>query len=431
MNPKAEDILFETVTGFGKLEGDEVHSSLVSAPLLAALRAAGSSHIYADTADLRELTELVCFARNKIVAEIDGNTANQPLVRRVLSAYLDEANVKGWAGALERHREIAAPTDMLPILYAIACARIGNDFLRAFASGRTWQVSLQLHMQLCGDPKLAVQVGAQLRSMVRSALVKVPFTPHYPHCFLVARDLENRQISVNFTSTFSARQTIAAALLSNVTTTNIFVGRLNQGLRADLLGEHTALQSQRAITALRRQGAAKTLLIVASLHRWQTFARTAGCDAYTAPVAVIRSFLEQSEIAAEDIGSALTRSYTDRLGIDAGTHAKMSDSKIAALYRTESEFIDFLLEYRETDEYCRMVDGDRLYKRFDSAGFGDLFYAPTKSEWNELRRSKTPNLETPLARRLPLDTLYSLSADADFAKSQEDMDAEIKDRLAS
>jgi transaldolase len=430
MAPKAEDIFSETVTGFGKLEGDELHSLLVSAPLLAALLAAGSSHIYADTADLRELSELVYLAKNKVIEEIDGNTANQPLVRRVLSAYLDEANVKGWAEALQRHREISAPADLLPIIYAIACARIGNDFLRAFASRRIWQVSLQLHMQLCSDWKLAVQVGAYLRRMVRCAMIKVPFTPQYPHCFLVARDLENDGIPVNFTSTFSVRQTIAAALLSNVTTTNIFVGRLNQGLQADLLGEHAALQAQRAIANLRRQGAAKTLLIVASLHRWQTFVRTAGCDAYTAPVGVIHSFLEQNEIAAEEVRSALSRSYSDRLGIDAAVLAKLND-KIASLYRIEREFIDFLLDYRATNEYSRLDDGDRLYKRFDSAGFGDLFYVPTKSEWNELRRSKTPNLETPLSQRLPLDTLYSLTADADFAKSQEDMDAEIKDRLAS
>jgi transaldolase len=431
MRLKADDILSETVTGFGKLEGDDVHSLLVSVPLLAALRAAGSSHIYADTADLSELSEFVCLSKNKIIGEIDGNTANQPLVRRVLSAYLDEANVKGWAEALQRHREISAPGDILPIVYAIVCARIGNDFLRAFASGRTWHTSLQLHMQLCSDAKLAVQVGAYLKAMVRSALVKVPFTPHYPHCFLVARDLENASTPVNLTSTFSARQTIAAALLSNVTTTNVFVGRLNQGLQSDLLGEHTALQAQRALADLRRQGAAKTLLIVASLHHWQTFVRTAGCDVYTAPVGVIRSFLEQSEIPAEEISSALPQAYEDRLGINAGVSANRIDDKIAPLYRIEPEFIDFLLDYRGTDEYSRLDDGDRLYKRFDSAGFGDLFYAPSKSEWSELRRSKTPNLDTGLAQRLPLDTLYSLSADADFTNSQEDMDAEIKDRLAS
>ncbi len=47
--------------------------------------------------------------------------------------------------------------------------------------------------------------------MVPSALVKVPFAPHAPAMLLVARDLERDGIPVNLTSTFSARQAVAAA----------------------------------------------------------------------------------------------------------------------------------------------------------------------------------------------------------------------------
>jgi hypothetical protein len=61
---EGEVIFSEVVAGFGKLEGEEIHSSLVSSPLLAALRAAGTSHIYADTADYRELQELLSDKRN-------------------------------------------------------------------------------------------------------------------------------------------------------------------------------------------------------------------------------------------------------------------------------------------------------------------------------------------------------------------------------
>ncbi len=76
-----------------------------------------------------------------------------------------------------------------------------------------------------------------------------------------------------------------------------------------------------------------------------------------------------------------------------------------------------------------MTDGDQLYKRFDEAGFGDVFYSPTNDDWTELEKSKMPNLDAPLTRRLPLDTLYSLLAFADFAKVQDQMDRQIQKKI--
>jgi transaldolase len=306
---------------------------------------------------------------------------------------------------------------------------VGSDFLRVFSSGRSWEASLQLHTALFNDPGEAKQVGRCLRGMVRSAWVKVAFTPQYPHCFLVARDLEREGIPVNFTSTFSARQAVTAALLSNVSRTNIFLGRLNQGLQAELLGEHVGLKAQRAIETLRQRNTAKTQLILASLRHWQTFIRTAGCDVYTAPVGVIRDFLKQSEFPPEDIHSNLFKSYEDRLGINPMVGRKLGAAAIAKLYEVEPEFIEFLNEYRQTVEYRNLQDGDRLFERFAEAGFGDLFHFPSAAEWVEIRRDKLPDLEAPTTQRLSLDTLYSLTAGADFEKHQAAMDREIKERL--
>ena len=87
--------------------------------------------------------------------------------------------------------------------------------------------------------------------------------------------------------------------------------------------------------------------------------------------------------------------------------------------------MEFLLEYRMTTEYQDLDDGEHLVRRFEEAGFGDLFYAPDHLEWIALRRGKIPDLEAPITTKLSLDTLYSLLADADFEKYQEDMDREI------
>jgi len=60
--------------------------------------------------------------------------------------------------------------------------------------------------------------------------------------------------------------------------------------------------------------------------------------------------------------------------------------------------------------------GDELQDEFERAGFGDFFYSPNQPEWSELCRSKLPNLTGNGVPKLPLDTLYSLLADADFDK---------------
>lgn len=401
---------------------------LMSSSRLKALRNAGTSHIYADTADYHELQDLMAMGEDAIMEEVDGNTVNQPLVKKVIADYLDEGNSRGWMETLRSSRKGLPLQDLFPMLYAIVCGRIGNDFSGIFASGRAWEVSLQLHMKLMEDPTTAKQMGHDLRKMVPSAFVKVPFTPHLPSCLFVARDLEREGIPVNFTSTFSARQVVMVALLTNISRTNIFMGRLDQGLEADYLGAHVSLEAQRHLLNLRKTVGIKTQLIVASIRQGKSFLETAGCDVYTAPCQAIQEFLDLPDVPQE-IPSQVNTSYEDRLGISPAILAKLTNDRIARLYRVEPELREFLLEYRATKEYAQLQDADALVKRFDQAGFKDLLYAPAPGEWEEIRRSKIPDPDAPITKQLPLDTLYTLMADADFEKHQADMDQAIEERM--
>ncbi len=421
----------DTVVAFGQPPGTAARPPLTSSPLLAAVCHAGTRHIYGDTADAAELGALITTGVGAIFREVDGNTANQPLVHKVIKRYLEGDAPATWARQLRVLRPDLTKDQRTVLLYAIVCGRIGNDNARAFGAGRPWEVSLQLHMKLGDDAEAAKHVGRTLRRMVPSGVVKVPFTPHAPHCFLVARDLEMEGVPVNFTSTFSARQAVAAGLLSNVTLTNIFMGRLNQGLKAGLLGEHVDLEAQRALLRLRREAGIKTLLIVASVREWQTFPRVAGCDVFTAPLDAIRGFLTQNEVPASEVRSQLETSYADRLGIADDVMRALGAERIARLYHVEPELVRFMTELRTSKEYQTLRDGDQLYKRFDQAGFGDLFYAPTAAEWQELRKNKLPDLSSSLTKRLPIDTLYTLLADADFEKYQDEMDAMIAERAGT
>lgn len=421
--------LDEALVTYGRPAGEAAHPKLSSSPLLAAVQRAGTVHIYADTADVNELNPLITAPDGSIFREIDGNTANQPLVHKVIARYLASGDWRDAAGQLRGLHAGLTDADLVPLLYAAICGRVGNDMARAYGAGRAWEVSLQLHMALGRDAEAAKRVGRCLRRMVPSGVVKVPFTPQQPHCFLIARDLEREGIPVNFTSTFSARQAVAAGLLSNVTLTNIFMGRLNQGLKATTLGEHVDLEAQRALRRLRAEAGIKTLLIVASVREWQTFVRVAGCDVFTAPCDAIRGYLEQKDVPPAEVRSQLETSYETSLGIPDEVRAALGNERIARMYRVEPDLVEFMRELRSSREYLEMRDGDQLYKRFDQAGFGDLFYAPTGVEWQEFRKSKLPDLKSPLTHRLPLDTLYTLLADADFEKSQEDMDRQILERI--
>lgn len=423
--------LDDTVTGFGRPQAAPSSRTLVSSPALAALRAAGTTHVFADTADPDEVGRLITADHDAILGEIDGNTANQPLVHAVIERYLAGDEPAAWVRALRARAPALSREQQDILVYTIVCGRIGNDFARAFAAGRAWQVSLQLHMRLGHDAEASKRVGRYLRRMVPSGVVKVPFTPHHPHCFLIARDLEREGIPVNFTSTFSARQTVVAAVLADVTLTNVFMGRLNQGLHAHLLGEHVDLEAQRALRRLRRDAGVKTLLIVASVREWQTFVRVAGCDVFTAPLAAIRDYLTQKETAPAAVRSQLETSYEDRLGVDPHVRDVLGADRIARLYRVEPELIRFLTELRASKDYQNLADGDRLFRYFDDAGFGDLFHAPTPGEWAELRKSKLPDPGSALTKQLPLDTLYTLLADADFERYQDEMDGWIDRRVAA
>jgi transaldolase len=420
------DDLDDAVIGWGLVPVTPEPVALVSSPLLAALQNAGTAHVYGDTADGDELRPVLSAPGGALVGEVDGNTVNQPLVRRVLDRYLAGNRLRRCAAELRGRRQALSPDDLVPYLYTIVCSWIGHDLLARFAGGRRWDVSLQLHMRAVETaPALATRLGRYLTQMVPSCLVKVPFMPQAPHCLLIARDLERGGLPVNFTSTFSARQAVAAALLADTSRTNVFLGRLNQGLHADRLGEHVVLEAQRALRRLHAAGRTKTMLIAASIRDWRTFLHVAGCDAFTAPPGVLADFLRQAEVPAALVESQLETSYAERLGVAAAVQRAIGHERLGRLWRVEPEFVEFLLAYGASAEYRDLRDGERLARRFEAAGFGDFFYTPDRAEQEELRRSKLPDLDAPLAKRLALDTLYTLLADADFEKEQAAIDGAI------
>ncbi len=403
-------------------------------PLLKAVRDCGTVHFYADTADPTELRDLLVAREDgeavHMYGEVDGNTTNQPLIEKVLDRLLSADETDGIVAWARRLREVDPGLTLeegTVLVYSILNGRLAWEVLDRFGAGRTWHISLELHTALAPDPVASRRVARALSRAVPGALVKVAFTPDHPHALLIARDLEREGVAVNFTATFSARQVVAAALLANPHRTNIFLGRLNQGLRLDLLGEHVLLEAQRHMRRLRRDFGVRTLNMAASVRRWQTMVLTAGCDAYTVPYPVLKAFLTQGEVGPEAVCDCQEMDFTEAVrALPAEVVEKVGGfERVERLWKVEPEFIEFLVELRSDPAFDRL-DGEGLFRRFEAAGFGDFFYAPTAAEWRELRKNKLPDLDSPLTRRIALDTLYSLLAVGDFANFQDQMDARIR-----
>lgn len=409
--------------------------SFTAHPVARALRQLGTRHLYADTADPEELHQVLRASEDErsvtYYEEVDGNTTNQPLVEKVFDRLLETegpGTIRGWIATLREANPNLEVQEATVSVYSILNARLAWEVIGRFGRGRTWHISLELHTALGADRAGSVRIGRCLGRAVPGALVKVAFTPDHPQAFLIARDLEQQGIAVNFTATFSARQVVAAALLANPHRTNIFLGRLNEGLRAQVLGEHTLLAAQRHMQRLRTEQGIRTLNMGASVRRSETLVLTAGCDAYTVSTPALRAFLAERDLQLQDRTEA---DLSTELGIDpAVVEAVGGMDRIRRLYEVEPEFVAFLLDLRSSPEFGRM-DGDALGERFERAGFGDLFYRPTPEEWRELRKSKLPDLTSPLVRRIPVDTLFSLLAIGDFSNFQDRMDAKIRDVLES
>lgn len=408
---------------------------LVQHPLAKALKDCGTKHIYTDTADRDELDDLLTVEKNedalKVIEEIDGNTTNQVLVAKVLDRYLGEGediDIVNWVKEMLEVGSALSLSEAIALIYTIINGQLGRSLKAYYGTGKNWEISLELHTSLAPSIEASKRVGRYLVRMLPGSFVKVAFTPHHPHSFLIARDLEREGIPVNFTTTFSARQVAAAAILSNVTRTNIFMGRLNQGLESELLGEQVDLVAQRTLNQLRDQLDVKTQLIVASIRSWKTMVYAAGCDVFTVPYGALKEFLNQTEVGANEIRSRLSDDYSDKLGASQEVLDKIGKSKLESLYTVEPEFIEFLKEVRNGSDFDEL-DGDSLYEKFSAAGYDDMFCSPTKDDWQELKKNKLPDLDSTLTKRLPLDTLYSLLAFADFTKFQDEMDERIANRI--
>ena len=386
------------------------------------LRKAGTIGVYADGADANQISMTIGSEQWHIPPEIVGNTTNQQFISAVFRNDPELRIKRKWLSDVEPLTRSGIKRSSA--IYTVLCKEIGLQIAETIVR-RPWEINLPLRLDVYSDRMQAIRLCHYLTEKSPNLIIKMSFAPHEPGFLVLARDLERQGVRVNITGMFSVRQAVAAAILVDASRASIFMGRINRGVDAAFLGEHVILSAQRSLRHLRRKHLTKSHLIVSSVSEARSIAEIAGCDYITAPCETIRAFVEQGQLRTVDIVNQLETDYESRLGVSDKAINELGRERIARLYQLETEFLEFITELRSRFRSESLEDPDSLFALFDKGGFSDLFYSPRINEWPDLRSSRLPDLSSEIAKRIPLDTLFSLLAFSHFKIAEENIDAEF------
>jgi transaldolase len=377
---------------------------------LAKLRSVGTE-LWLDTGNLEEAQSLW---RREFTALTTNNTlANQVVQTGILDDVAKEA-IKD----LRETRPDLSEDDLVMELGFIVNCHIALRLVKAFGV----MVSVELHPGVSEDIDRTVHYAERYFAICPERfIIKIPLTPE-GYCS-VAR-VRAKDIPVNYTLGFSARQNYLAALLSNPTYCNVFLGRLNAVVSDNRLGdgafigEKAAMATQVAIRELRNAKRSQTKLIAASMRSAAQMTSLAGIDVFTIPPKAVKEFM-----ASEPDPATIESQVEHKFEVEFNTGV---DPKAVEILWTIDDKIKALAEdllkrggVNLTGEDLRDVDaehGSRLFHRFTSADVIDIREQgkiPDLSRWEH-----EPNVA--------LDNLMTQSALQSFTKDQAALDDHLR-----
>ena len=380
-----------------------------SDPLLAALRELGTE-LWIDTGDLE-------LAQSIWRTELTALTTNNTLANQVVQSGVMDGVIQETVNKLKANAPGLSPEELiLEIGFVINC-RIALRLVEAFKV----KVSVELHPSMARDISKTVLYGHRyFRVCPDYFIVKVPLTPEG---FLAVRRLRKEGVPVNFTLGFSARQNYLAARLANPDYLNVFLGRLNQVVvdndigDGTMVGEKVTLATQRTLQELRGQNATRSRLIGASIRSGEQVAALAGLDVLTIPPKAMKEFLS----SGLKPGALKNQTAGDpEPGIDFDS---MWGAKCNALWEVPDSFreaVDQLMRQGGLDD----LSGEELVGFFE-ARFISLFHRFSRQELDQMyEHGKIPRLGA-WPETLALDDLMTQSALQSFRKDQDALDARI------
>jgi transaldolase len=368
------------------------------------------TRLWLDTGNLEEASKLW---RKEMSALTTNNTlANQVVQTGVMDSVM--------ANTVARVREVdpAVSDDelILDVVFVVNC-QIAQRLVGAFGA----LVSVELHPAVANDIEKTVRYAQRYYAVNPDHfIVKIPLTPEGYCSVARARGLG---IPINYTLGFSARQNYLAAQISKPNYVNIFLGRLNQVVADNHLGdgkfvgEKVTLASQAAVKSLRSANSSiATHQIAASMRSADQMVALAGVDVYTVPPKAVAEFYTQNR-QPEDITLKTAENYTVTL------NSSTDNAAIELLWTVDDRFKRFAadLDSMGGDK----INGDDL--RTADKDFGvKLFSNFTESEKTEIRtKGKIPETAR-WHSRASLDDLMTESAIQSFTVDQAAFDDHIR-----
>lgn len=397
-------------TALDALRGENV-TDPDSDPSLARLRQLGTE-LWLDTGNLEE-------ARSLWKREFTALTTNNTLANQVVqTGALDDV-----AREAVRRLNEAAP-DLLPdelvmeLGFVVNC-HVALRLVKAFGV----KVSVELHPAVSENIDRTVHYAERYYAICPERfIIKIPLTPE-GYC-AVAR-VRAKGIPVNFTLGFSARQNYLAALFSNPTYCNVFLGRLNQVVTDNRLGdgkyvgEKAAMATQVVVRDLRASGRSNTKMIAASMRSAQQAIDLAGCDVYTIPPKAAKELMTAKPDPAT-LTSQVERTF------DVNFLPTVDVKKLDVLW-TVSDSTRALADDLVSRGPLNLT-GDDLRKADAEHGAG-LFHRYTTADVVDIRaQGKIPDLDRwKDENKVALDDLMTQSALQSFAKDQAELDAHLRE----
>lgn len=406
VSQKLDDLLHHLA--FEEITGDKPTSE--SNALLEKLTTLGSE-LWIDTGDLEKAQSIW---KNELAALTTNNTlANQVVQSGVMDETIrDTVKKMKIVGAKLNEEEMVTE-----IGFVINC-KIALRLVQAFKV----KVSVELHPAMSRDiEKTLAYARRYYKVCPEHFIIKIPLTPEG---FLAVRTLRKEGMPINFTLGFSARQNYLAARLSNPSYVNVFLGRLNQvvidnGLgNGEMVGEKVTLATQGALWDLRTEDAdVTTRLIGASIRNGDQVGFLAGLDVLTIPPAAMEDFLKIG--GSMEIKSHVSDDITP--GIDSGNSAAGRFDTLWEVSDSFKSFVDSLLSKEGVDS----MTGDGL-RAFCDENKSDLFHPFSEEEFGAItEHGKIPRLKE-WPDTIALDDLMTQSALQSFAKDQKALDERIR-----
>src|SRR5262249_52206688 len=303
---------------------------------------------------------------------------------------------KGAVRELKDSNPGISDADLVMELGFVINCHIALRLVKAFGA----MVSVELHPALSEDIDRTVYFAERYFAVCPEKFyIKIPLTPE-GYC-AVAR-VRAKGIPVNYTLGFGARQNYLAAIISNPTFCNVFLGRLNAVVADNHLGdgkfvgEKAAHATQMAIRDLRAEGRTQTKMIAASMREPSQAGSLAGADVFTMPPKVAKGFVN-SNPDPTSLTSLPGRDFHFQLahGVDHGT--------TDALWSIEANVASLAEDLKNRGPLKLTGDDLRSADRDHRSG---LFYRFTGTDVEDIKKQgKIPNLERWKNTGVALDTL--------------------------